>query len=84
MLIRHNSRDHQARITHRGASSLLLSNAVVVVVDGTHMADWTYLREIPAETIHSIQVLSGSQATIRFGTPAGTGAVVVRTGVPVL
>jgi hypothetical protein len=82
LLIRHNSRTGQARITHRGVSSLLIRSDVLVVVDGTHLFDWSYLQDIPAETVASIQVLSAREGTIRYGTPAGNGVIVVSTRVP--
>ncbi len=40
-------RGEQARISHRGPNSLLLSNEVLVIVDGIHLTDWTYLRKFP-------------------------------------
>ena len=82
LLIRQNGRDDDVRITHRGVGSLLLSNQVLVVLDGNHLMDWSYLREIPAVTIADIRVLSGPQATLRYGTTAGNGAIVVRTRPP--
>ncbi len=82
LLVRENSRGEQARISHRGANSLLLSNEVLVVVDGIHLTDWTYLREIPAASIAYIRIMSGPQGTVQYGTPAGNGVIVVSTAVP--
>lgn len=83
LLIRQNTRDDQVRVSHRGRSSLLLSPEVLVVVDGVQMRDAHYLREIPAETVRYIQILSGREGTVWYGTPAGNGVIVVKTGVPV-
>jgi outer membrane cobalamin receptor len=82
LLVRENTRSEQARISHRGANSLLLSNEVLVVVDGIHLTDWTYLREIPAASIAYIRIMSGPQGTVQYGTPAGNGVIVVSTAVP--
>ncbi len=82
LLVRENTRSEQARISHRGPNSLLLSNEVLIIVDGIHLADWMYLREIPAATIVHIRILSGAQGTVQYGTPAGNGVIVVSTAPP--
>lgn len=82
LLIRENSRGEQARISYRGPNSLLLSNEVLVIVDGIHLVGWTYLREIPAASIAYIQIMTGPQATVQYGTPAGNGVIVVSTAPP--
>lgn len=82
LLIRENARSDDARITHRGANSLLLSNQILVIVDGVHLTGWSYLREIPAFSVADIRIMSAREATLKYGTPAGNGAVVVRTRPP--
>ena len=82
LLVRENSRTEQARISHRGPNSLLLSNEVLVIVDGIHLTDWMYLREIPAASIAHIRIMSGAEGTVRYGTPAGNGVIVVSTAPP--
>lgn len=70
------------RVRKRGNSSINLSNTPLLVVDEVQMADITYLREIPAASIHSIRIFSGTQGTIRYGTGSGNGVIVVTTRVP--
>lgn len=82
LLVRENSRSEQARISHRGPNSLLLSNEMLVIVDGIQLVNWSYLRDIPAASIAPIQIMLGAQATVQYGTPAGNGAIIVSTGVP--
>ena len=84
LLVRENTRSGQARISHRGPNSLLLSNEVLVIVDGIHLADWAYLREIPAASIAHIRIMSGAEGTVQYGTPAGNGVIVVSTAPPSL
>lgn len=68
------------RITHRGVDSLILDPQVMVVVDGSPVrAIVEQLENIPAETIDYLQILNGREATMRFGSGAGNGAIVVRT-----
>ena len=71
-----------ARVTHRGVDSFIISPEVLLVVDGTQMASLEYLQEIRVENIDYIQILSGRQGTVRYGTNAGNGVVVVKTGPP--
>ena len=72
----------RARVTHRGADSFLINPEVLLVVDGTHMADLSYLHDIRVENIEYIQILSGSQGAVRYGTEAGNGVIVVKTNPP--
>lgn len=80
LLITHPGEGKAVRITHRGADSILLGNAILLVVDGSrvkHAEDM--LRSIPAGSIVFIQVLSGSEASVRWGSEAGNGVILVRT-----
>lgn len=54
-------------------------NDVVVYVDGTRMGDTGTLREVPTQDVSSIQFLSSSQATSRYGTGHPYGAIMVVT-----
>lgn len=68
------------RLIHRGIDSLVSDPQIMVVVDGTPVsAPIERLRSIPAESIAYIKVLSGREATPRFGTLAGNGLILVRT-----
>lgn len=68
------------RISHRGADSILLGNAILLVVDGSRVkSPESMLRSIPAPSVVFIQVLSGNEASVRWGSEAGNGVVLVRT-----
>lgn len=69
------------RIYHRGVDSLMLRSDIQVVVDGAMVQDGILaLENIPASTILFIQVLSGREAAMKYGSSAGNGVVTVRTG----
>lgn len=66
-------------LNRRGRTSITLSSTPLLVVDDVLMADFHYLRRIPAETIEFIRILNGATGTMRYGTGAGNGVVVVQT-----
>ena len=66
-------------LSHRGRNSIALSSTPLLVVDEVVMADFRYLRRIPAESIAFIRILNGSEGTMRYGTGAGNGVIVVET-----
>ena len=68
-----------AGLSRRGQNSLVLSSTPMLVVDEVIMSDFIYLRRIPAESIAYIRILNGAEGTMRYGTGAGNGVVVVRT-----
>jgi outer membrane cobalamin receptor len=68
-----------SRLSRRGPSSILLSNEPLVVIDGARMIDFRTLRQVPAQIIASIRILSGHQGTTHYGTGAGNGVIVVET-----
>jgi outer membrane cobalamin receptor len=68
-----------SRIRRRGASSITLNDAPVVVVDGTRIADFQQLRGIAAYTIATINVLNGIEGTRQYGTGAAGGAIIIAT-----
>lgn len=70
------------RVTHRGVSSFLINPQVLLVIDGTHMQSLSVLESIPAENIDYIHILSARAGVLKYGTSAGNGVVVVKTGVP--
>ena len=67
--------------TRRGRSSLLLKEGdmLLLVVDGVRMSDARYLRDIPTNTILSIQLLNGIDGTTYYGLNAGAGVILVTT-----
>lgn len=66
-------------MSSRGRSSFHLDDTPIVVVDGMRIGDFRILRDIPAHTIFTIEVLNGVQGTLKYGTGSGGGAVVVTT-----
>lgn len=72
----------EVRVTHRGVDSFLLDPQVLLVLDGTHMHGLSVLESIPADNIDYIQILSAKVGVVKYGTGAGNGVVVVKTGVP--
>lgn len=72
--------DRPARISRRGATSIAMSNAVLLVIDGTpvHHTEQV-LRSIPATSIAYIHILSGRDASVRWGSQAANGVVVIAT-----
>ena len=70
------------RLTSRGVSSIYLTAEPLVVLDGVRMVDFRSLRQIRAETVESIEIVSGADATRRYGTGGGNGAIVIKTRNP--
>lgn len=64
---------------HGGEStSLTLGRQdVVVYVDNTRMGGPSFLAQIPINEVKEIQYLNGTDATQRFGTGHGSGAIIV-------
>ncbi len=63
----------------RGVTSLSLRHGVKVYLDGMRMGGVEELRQLDAKSIGSIQHLDGVEATLRFGTGNGDGAILVYT-----
>jgi outer membrane cobalamin receptor len=65
--------------THGGASSSITQGPqdVVVYVDNTRMGGPSTLAQIPITDVKEIQYLNGPDATQRYGTGHGSGAIIV-------
>ena len=65
--------------THGGMSSSITMGPqdVVVYVDNTSMGGPSALAQIPVADVKEIQYLNGTDATQRFGTGHGSGAIIV-------
>jgi hypothetical protein len=50
---------------------------IVVYIDQTRMGGPSSLSQIPITEVKEIQYLSGTDATQRFGTGHGSGAIIV-------
>ena len=78
--MRENYRGDPSRLNYRGHNSILLSSTPVLYVDGAQIAEFGYLRDVPAEIILRIRVFSGVAGTKYFGTGGGNGVILVETG----
>jgi TonB-dependent SusC/RagA subfamily outer membrane receptor len=63
-------------------SSILLSPQILLVVDEIRMQNLNSLKDIRADAVESMQMLSGAEATPIYGTGASNGVLVVRTRIP--
>ncbi len=70
------------RTTHRGVDSFFIDPEVLLIVDGAQMQGLSFLENIPANNIEYIQILAARVGVVKYGTSAGNGVVVVKTGVP--
>ena len=62
----------------RGSGSISRGEGVVqVYLDGSHMGDANYLRQISTMSIGRIQYLDGLEATQRWGLDHGNGAIAI-------
>lgn len=81
LLVQNTGYGNRPRVTNRGVGSLLLSPDVAIVVDGVRLADGVIaLRDLPANDIAYMQILTARQATPRMGATGGNGAILVTTG----
>jgi hypothetical protein len=78
MNLREDRAGRPSRVTRRGQESVLLSENPIVVIDGA-VSEFRLLEQLPVRDVHEIRVLTGSQATTRFGMRAANGAIVVVT-----
>ena len=63
----------------RGRSSILLKDPPMVFIDGVRIQEMTTLQQLPASSVLSIEVLTGSEGTTYYGTDAVGGVILVRT-----
>jgi TonB-dependent SusC/RagA subfamily outer membrane receptor len=67
-----------AKIVLRGNRSITGDNQALVVIDGVISDDET-LKQMPPQTIKSVNVLKGAQASALYGAQGANGVVVVTT-----
>jgi len=80
LLIQREREGSPVRITHRGRDSILLAGDVLIVIDGALVNHGVEaLDAIPASSVEFIQILSGREAVLRYGTTGGNGVIVVKT-----
>jgi outer membrane cobalamin receptor len=63
----------------RGRSSMLLHDPPMLFIDGVRIQEIVTLQQLPASTLMSIEVLTGSEGTTYYGTDAVGGVILVRT-----
>ncbi|HUF27336.1 MAG TPA: Plug domain-containing protein [Gemmatimonadaceae bacterium] len=68
-----------AGMSQRGQGNLRSTRSTLVVVDGFRITDIGILRDIRADEIHSMRVLSTTHATTRYGRDGWNGAIVIET-----
>jgi outer membrane cobalamin receptor len=71
--------DGTVPVGRRGRSSIVLSNPPLVYIDGARLVEFNNLRQLPADHIDSMRILSGIEATPLYGTNAGNGVIEIRT-----
>ena len=63
----------------RGRSSIMLKDPPMLFIDGVRIQEMATLQQLPASTVLSIEVLTGSEGTTYYGTDAVGGVILVRT-----
>lgn len=65
------------RVSRRGTRSLTSGSEPLVIVNGARTEGLQLLHDIPAGDIASIRLIGGIDATRRYGTGAGGGAILI-------
>ena len=76
---RENRNGQPSTLERRGHTSLLLSDAPLVFMDGAELPDFRSLNQIPASTLFSIEILNGIEGTSYYGSNAVSGVILLRT-----
>jgi len=73
------SKGRPARMTRRGPASIYLDDQVRLMLDNARVYDVQVLDQIPASDIVTIEVLSGLDATTRYGGASTAGIIIIHT-----
>jgi len=67
--------------TRRGRSTINVASGDVplIIIDGARVTDLGVLRDLPTESIQSVELLSGIGGTVSQGTNAGAGVIYIHT-----
>lgn len=67
--------------TRRGRSTINIagSDMPMILIDGARLSDFSALRDLPADAISSIDLLSGITGTAAQGTNAAAGVISIHT-----
>ena len=76
---RENRNGQPSSLERRGRSSILLSDAPLVFMDGAELTDFRSLNQIPASTLLSIEILNGIEGTSYYGSNAVSGVILFKT-----
>ena len=76
---RENRNGQPSGLSRRGRSSILLSDAPLVFMDGAELADFRSLNQVPASTLTSIEILDGIEGTSYYGSNAVSGVILFKT-----
>ncbi|HEY6809447.1 MAG TPA: TonB-dependent receptor plug domain-containing protein [Gemmatimonadales bacterium] len=76
---RENSHGQPSRLERRGQSSMVLSDAPMVYVDGSRLSDFRSLQQIMAATLRRIEILNAIDGTTYYGTDAEGGVILLFT-----
>ena len=79
LAFRENRNGQATSMTRRGRSSIVLNDTPMLLVDGIRSQDLKTLQQIPASTLASIEVLTGTEGTTYYGTDAVGGVILVHT-----
>ncbi len=80
LLIAHGRAGRPSKVSYRGVDSLVSDREIMLVVDGNTVRNVEdELQAIRAENILYIQILTGREATLRWGSESGNGVIVVTT-----
>lgn len=77
-----NFSDHErgpVRVTRRGRESIHLNESPLLIIDGVRVSSFRVLTSLPARDISSMRILTASEATVRHGMFAASGAIIVET-----
>jgi len=72
-------RGRAAGIERRGQASIYLDDQVRIILDNVRIYDVQLLQQIAAGDILTIELLTGLDATTRYGASSTTGAIVITT-----
>ena len=79
MNFREDSHGTPTRMEQRGQTSIALSDAPLVYVDGARLSDYRTLKDIPASTLKRIEILNSIEGTTLYGTGAEGGVILLFT-----
>jgi outer membrane cobalamin receptor len=71
-----------SRASARGRSSIVLDSEPAFVLDGVRLVDIGVLHDLAAAAVDHIRLITGPDATTRWGTNSGHGVILITTRHP--